>query len=132
MTKSVKLLEDGGICTENLQEFVQENKDFLVVGVVGSQGVGKSTLLNLLASSKITEKLKQAVFTDTKPPPVTEDVDDIQIFNEAMSNLKVCDDDGLKNRDNLIFKVKSSSDFEVDKNTTYGVDCFITQNRVRV
>lgn len=131
MTKSVKLVEDGVIFVENLQDFVQENNDFLVVGVVGTQGVGKSTLLNLLTTSKVTENLKRAVFTDVKPPTPAEDVDTIQGFNDTAVNLKI-DDDELQENDNSIFKVKTSSDFEIDASTTYGVDCFITQNRVRM
>lgn len=123
-------MEDGAIFIENLQDFVQENNDFIVVGVVGAQSVGKSTLLNLLATNKVTENLKRSVFTDVKPTTPTEDVDGIQIFNDAMLNLNI-NDDGLKETDNVIFKVKTSSDFEVDSNTTYGVDCFITHNRVR-
>lgn len=131
MTRSVKLLEDGAVFVENLQDFVQENNEFLVVGVVGMQGVGKSTILNLLAANKVTENLKRAVFTDVKPPPPPDEADGIQIFNDAMSNLKISDD-GLKENDSTIFKVKHSADFEIDGSTTYGVDCFITQNRVRV
>lgn len=131
MTKSAKLVEDGAIYPENLQDFLQENNDFLVVGVVGVQNVGKSTLLNLLATSKVTESLKRAVFTDAKSSPIVEDADGLQIFSDAMSNLKISDD-GLKESDNLIFKVKNGVDFEIDGNTTYGIDCFITQNRVRV
>lgn len=131
MTKSVKLLEDGAINVENLQDFVQENNDFLVVGVVGAQGVGKSTLLNLLATNKVTEDLKRAVFTDVKPTTPVEDVDAIQIFNDTIVNLKISDD-GLQEVDNSIFKVKNNADFEIDSSTTYGVDCFITENRVRI
>lgn len=129
MTRSVKLLEDGVVFVENLQDFVQENNDFLVVGVVGMQGVGKSTILNLLAANRVTENLKRSVFTDVKPPPPLDDADGIQIFSDAMSNLKI-NDDTLN--DSVIFKVKHSADFEIDSNTTYGVDCFITQNRVRI
>lgn len=129
MTKSVKLLEDGVICTENVQDYVQENNDFLVVGIVGAQGVGKSTVLNLLATNKVTDNLKKAVFTDTEPQQNMEDYDGVQIFTDALSNLKITENN-VKETANLIFKVKDMSDFDIDTNTTYGIDCFITSNRI--
>ncbi|KAJ8932350.1 hypothetical protein NQ314_014717 [Rhamnusium bicolor] len=66
MTKSMKLIDEGVICTESLQDYVQENNDFLVVGVVGSHGVGKSTLLNLLSHNQVTEEIKKSVFKSVK------------------------------------------------------------------
>lgn len=59
MKKSMKLIDDGIMSTEHLQDYLQENTDFIVVGVVGSQGVGKSTILNLLSEKKVTVQLKQ-------------------------------------------------------------------------
>lgn len=59
MKKSMKLIDDGLMSTEHLQDYLQENTDFIVVGVVGSQGVGKSTILNLLSEKKVTFQSKQ-------------------------------------------------------------------------
>ena len=35
-----------------LSQFMQEQSDFLVVGVLGKQGVGKSTVMSLLAGTR--------------------------------------------------------------------------------
>ena len=47
---------DGGI------EMLQEQTDFLVVGVLGMQGVGKSTVLSLLAGNQLGDAPKSLIF----------------------------------------------------------------------
>jgi protein SMG9 len=51
MKTSVKLLDDNTlqIC-DGLFEFLTDQNDFLVVGCLGLQGVGKSTVMSHLAS----------------------------------------------------------------------------------
>lgn len=130
MKKSVKFLDDGIIYVDNIQDFVQENNDFLVVGVVGAQAVGKSALLNLLAHNKVTEMLKKSVFTDPKPKHLNEEGDGVKIITESVFNLKVAEND-VRENDTPIFKTQRSGTAEFDRNTTYGIDVFITNNRVR-
>ena len=36
---------------ENPLEYLQDQQDFLVVGCIGTQGVGKSTIMSLLTSN---------------------------------------------------------------------------------
>lgn len=126
MKKSVKFLEHGTIYVENVQDFVQENNDFLVVGVVGAQGVGKSTILNLLAQNEITDSFKKSVFTDVKPNEIDEDNDGVKILTENISSLKFSNED----KNSPIFQTQGLSDARIGSNTTYGIDLFITNNRV--
>lgn len=51
MTSSVKLLDDSLQWQDNFQDYLLDQNDFLVVGVLGKKGVGKSTLMSLLAGS---------------------------------------------------------------------------------
>lgn len=128
MTKCVKFLEDNNISLENVQDFMQENNDFLVVGVVGAQGVGKSTILNLLAHTQVTDELKRALFNDVKQRDNAEHNDNFKILTDKMSHIKVCEDN--KTKDNIVFNIRQISDIEVDNNTTDGIDLFVTSNRV--
>jgi hypothetical protein len=50
MTRPVKILDENLIWMESLQEYLlDQNNDYLVIGVLGKKGVGKSTLMSYLA-----------------------------------------------------------------------------------
>lgn len=51
-TSSVKLLDDNLQWQDGLLEFLVDQPDFLVVGILGKRGVGKSTIMSQLAGSK--------------------------------------------------------------------------------
>lgn len=54
MKKPVKLIDNYmEFNTQALDYLIENQNDFLVVGVLGSQGVGKSTILNLIAHSNV-------------------------------------------------------------------------------
>lgn len=57
MTAPVKLLDlENGVLVDTCLEYLSDQSDFLVVGVIGYQGVGKSTILSLLAEPKFLNK----------------------------------------------------------------------------
>jgi hypothetical protein len=55
MSSSTKLLDENLQWQENLMEYLVDQTDFLVVGVFGKKGCGKSTLMSLLGGSKFEE-----------------------------------------------------------------------------
>ncbi|TDG43324.1 hypothetical protein AWZ03_010259 [Drosophila navojoa] len=56
MTRSAPLYVSSGVFNSNAHKFFHKtNTDFAVIGVLGAQGVGKSTLLNLLASERAND-----------------------------------------------------------------------------
>lgn len=127
MTKSAKLIDEGIICTEALQDYVQENNDFFVVGVIGAHGVGKSTLLNLLCHNKVTEEIKRMLFKTAKKDIEEDFGDNVKILTEHFDKID------MKNGEpewNEIFKVQTLEDTENNCNATQGIDFFITSNRV--
>ncbi|XP_018564800.1 protein SMG9 [Anoplophora glabripennis] len=127
MTKSAKLIDEGIFSTESLQEYVQENNDFLVVGVIGSHGVGKSTLLNLLSHNEVTEEIKRTVFKSAKKDVEDDFGDNVKILTEHFEKVDI------KNGElewTEIFKIQTLEDTESSCNATQGIDFFITSNRV--
>lgn len=121
MKKSMKLIDDGIISTEHLQDFLQENSDFIVVGVVGGQGVGKSTILNLLTEKKITEKLRSTLFK-THVENTEEFENGLTILTQRLKETSL--------EDGPIFKTQTMEDVENCANTTHGIDFYVSSNRV--
>lgn len=128
MTKSAKFMDDGILHTDTLQEFIQENSDFLVVGVVGPHGVGKSTILNLLAQNKITDNVKKSVFKSFHKKSDDDGLDQYKLLTQNMDKINIKQDNSTA--DYEIFKTQSVDDIEDNLNATQGMDIFITSNRV--
>ena len=53
--RSTKLIDEHQF-VENLSDYLSDNPDFLVIGVIGPQGSGKSTILNHLAKALSDQK----------------------------------------------------------------------------
>lgn len=51
MTECIKFMDENMQLCENPIEYLQDQQDFLVVGCLGTQGVGKSTIMSLLTSN---------------------------------------------------------------------------------
>lgn len=120
MTKSIKLIEDGMLYSERIQDYLVESNDFIVVGIVGAQGVGKSTILNLLSQTDVSEKLKRKLFNHKVKQTSSE------------SNIKITTDlaDVNLNESNAMFKINDTTNLEANSNATHGVDVYITKDRV--
>lgn len=128
MTKSIKLIDENLLCTESLQDYLQDNTEFLVVGIVGSQSVGKSTILNLLIHNEITEDIKTSLFKSNKCTDDDTDIDNIKLLTEKLSAIDVKKNVGARKLN--VFKIENSDDLENSSHRTRGIDVFVTNNRV--
>ncbi|KAL3281662.1 hypothetical protein HHI36_004868 [Cryptolaemus montrouzieri] len=121
MNKSVKFLDDGILYTENLQDFTQENSDFIVVGIIGQQGVGKSTIANLLASKRIDDELLVQMILNSQLPQ-----DEMKSFINRFMNFDLKE----SMPENKFFSTQNLKDVENNRNRTNGIDIYINDNRV--
>ncbi|KAI5646353.1 protein SMG9 [Phthorimaea operculella] len=130
MTEPVKLL------TENLEfntaalEFLQDaSTNYLVIGIVGTQGVGKSTILNLVAQNKLPPDLCDQILRSHEMPDQPYD-GEIGIENQ-MENLDLVRPQEEKGTDSILkFKVQDIEQIERGVHCTKGVDMYVTNDRV--
>nr|XP_019560155.2 protein SMG9 isoform X2 [Aedes albopictus]XP_029734066.1 protein SMG9-like isoform X2 [Aedes albopictus] len=63
MVKSVNLVNGNNALNTHAFDYLHENNsDFFVIGAIGMQGCGKSTVLNLLTAEPTEEAIRQAAF----------------------------------------------------------------------
>ncbi|XP_021345399.1 protein SMG9-like [Mizuhopecten yessoensis] len=62
MTRCTKLIDDSQMWQESAMEMLVDQTDFLVVGVIGPQGSGKSTVMSLLAGNSPDDSHRQFLF----------------------------------------------------------------------
>lgn len=58
MKSSVKLIDEAMQFCDVPSESLMDQNDFLVVGIIGQQSVGKSTIMSLLASGNPNQLIK--------------------------------------------------------------------------
>lgn len=107
MNMCIKLMDENMQLCENSIDFLYDQQDFLVVGCLGAQGVGKSTIMSLLTShySYVPHLQHMLSFIEI-------DVTSILFFRSD------------------IFQVQDLIHHENGTNCTTGIDLFITKNRV--
>ncbi|XP_022346188.2 nonsense-mediated mRNA decay factor SMG9-like [Crassostrea virginica] len=62
MNQSVKIVDESHQWSDAGMEVLLDQTDFFVVGVLGLQGSGKSTILSLLAGNNPTDNIRQYIF----------------------------------------------------------------------
>ncbi|XP_071481507.1 nonsense-mediated mRNA decay factor SMG9-like [Diadema antillarum] len=62
MSQAVRLVDNSFLWVDGGTEYLLDQTDFLVVGVLGMQGSGKSTVMSLLAGSEHTDPCNSFIF----------------------------------------------------------------------
>ncbi|XP_072049164.1 nonsense-mediated mRNA decay factor SMG9-like [Amphiura filiformis] len=62
MTQTIKLVDEAFHWCDNAMETLQDQSDFLVIGVLGLQGSGKSTVMSLLTGTQANQPHSSYIF----------------------------------------------------------------------
>ncbi|XP_050343997.1 nonsense-mediated mRNA decay factor SMG9-like [Nymphalis io] len=134
MTEPVKLLDENLEFNSAAFEFLNDsNTNYLVVGILGTQGVGKSMILNLIAQNEEVSDLcaqilqSHEVSTDTAFESSEIPVEN-QLENFSFSDIP--QDKPLDVHNIFKFKMQDIEYIERGVNCTKGVDMYITNDRL--
>lgn len=139
MKHSVPLIDENFMFVEDVQEYLQDNSsDFLVVGIIGNQGVGKSTIMNMLIDDnihKISDYKERERSGSTSDGSKTNDIElNLKNLSENFSNLNVQHKGSSEllncGSDEAFFKVQSIHELERGIHCTVGLNAYVTPNRV--
>ncbi|VVC94438.1 unnamed protein product [Leptidea sinapis] len=135
MSEPIKLLDENFEFNNAALEFLNDNNShYLVIGIIGTQGVGKSLVSNLISqntSSDICEKIQKShKFTDQ----TTEFISDMSGLESQLESLNVQDPSNIKEDPHTdpVFKFKMQNMEQIERGVhcTRGVDMYITKDRV--
>lgn len=138
MTEPVKLLDENLELNPSALEFLHDSStNYLVVGIIGTQGVGKSMILNLIANNVHDQNLcTQILNSHEMPADNTFDSNDAGLENQ----MEALDYAGLPEpkvqekpvQENSIFKFKMQDIEQIERGVhcTKGIDMYITNDRV--
>ncbi|XP_068627600.1 nonsense-mediated mRNA decay factor SMG9 isoform X2 [Battus philenor] len=134
MMKPVKLLDENLEFSQSAVKFLQDcNTNYLVVGIIGTQGVGKSMILNLIAqSTPVADICTQIMQSHELPNDVLENSESANIENQ-MENLSITNTtQGNEGTCMEFFKFKMQDIEQIEKGVhcTKGVDMYVTNDRV--
>ncbi|XP_026731017.1 protein SMG9-like [Trichoplusia ni] len=135
MTQPVKLLDENLELNTSALEFLHDSStNYLVVGIMGTQGVGKSMILNLIATNVHDQNLCNLILNSHDiPADSTFDSNDIAPLEKQMDTLEFADSPEKATEPNEnIFKFKMQDIEQIEKGVhcTKGIDMYITNDRV--
>ncbi|XP_026752531.2 nonsense-mediated mRNA decay factor SMG9-like [Galleria mellonella] len=133
MTEAIKLLDENMEFNNAALEFLHDSStNYLVVGIIGTQGVGKSMILNLIAQSTHS----QSAFIQKLHALAASSHDtyqsNIAALEGQMRDLDLAggQDDAQRSDDCFKFKIQDIEHIERGVHCTKGIDMYITNDRV--
>ncbi|XP_045773885.1 protein SMG9-like [Maniola jurtina] len=135
MTAPVKLLDENFEFNSAAYEFLNDaNSNYLVVGVLGTQGVGKSMVLNLIAENVHNKDLCTKILNSHEVAmESTFEANNLTPIESQMENLnfaEASESKGQDNRNDFKFKMQDIEEIERGVHCTKGIDMYVTNDRV--
>ncbi|XP_045536869.1 protein SMG9 [Papilio machaon] len=129
MTKPIKLLDENLEFSQSGLKYLQDsNTNYLVVGIMGTQGVGKSMILNLIAQNTPLPDLCTQILNSHEIPNTSESND--EAIENQMENLNITNASNETNNSFFKFKMQDMEQIERGAHCTKGVDMYVTNDRV--
>ncbi|CAG9788061.1 unnamed protein product [Diatraea saccharalis] len=137
MSEPIKLLDENLEFNNTAVEFLNDsNTNYLIIGVIGTQGVGKSMVSNLIALNKHTQNLCSYILHSHELTSETtydqNDVKSLENQMEAMDFIETSAKINDKSDIDFKFKMQDISQIEKGVHCTKGVDMYVTSDRVIV
>ncbi|XP_026330791.1 protein SMG9-like [Hyposmocoma kahamanoa] len=132
MTEPIKLLDENLEFNNAALEFLQDSStNYLVVGIIGTQSVGKSMILNLIALNTPTEDLCSQILHSHETSDSQYEMNETAIDSQ-MEILEFADIHESKKKVDNIFKFKMQDIEQIERGVhcTKGVDMYVTTDRV--
>lgn len=138
MTEPVKLLDENLEFNSAALEFLHDSStNYLVVGIIGTQGVGKSMILNLIAENKHDQNLTSKILNSYEVPSdntfESNTIAGIENQMEALEFIEPSTSEGKPGGNgNSTFKFKMQDLEHIEKGVhcTKGIDMYVTNDRV--
>ncbi|XP_052742185.1 nonsense-mediated mRNA decay factor SMG9 isoform X2 [Bicyclus anynana] len=133
MKEPVKLLDENLEFNSAAFEFLNDsNSNYLVVGVLGTQGVGKSLVLNLIAQNISINDLHAQILNYTSESESTYESHNLTQIVSQIEELSFADAPEQKTSDKNAFKFKMEDIECIERGVhcTKGIDMYVTNDRV--
>ncbi|XP_047508380.1 nonsense-mediated mRNA decay factor SMG9-like [Pieris napi] len=125
MSEPVKLLDENLEFNNTALEYLNDNNsNYLIIGVIGMQGVGKSLILNLINQSMPIEDICHTILQSHEMPDTNEVDESIESHTEKLNI------DKKQERPHFKFKMQDIEQIEKGVHCTKGVDMYVTSDRV--
>ncbi|KAJ0176162.1 hypothetical protein K1T71_008336 [Dendrolimus kikuchii] len=134
MSEPVKLLDENLEFNPAALEFLHDSStNYLVIGIIGTQGVGKSMILNLIAQNKHEKNLCNQILNSHEipaEPNLEGNNTNLENQLEALNFAGVPEPKENQTENYFKFKIQDIDQIERGVHCTKGIDMYVTNDRV--
>lgn len=132
MKEPVKLVDENLEFNSSAVEFLQDAcTNYLVIGIIGSQGVGKSMIMNLIAHDKDFDDIcNNILLSHENQSSVPSEEDAIVAPMDNLSFTDKCDSKKYDEINDFKFKMQDIDQIEKGLHCTKGIDMYVTDDRI--
>lgn len=133
LTEPIKLLDENLELNTAAMEYLHDSStNYLVVGIIGTQGVGKSMILNLIANNMHDQNLCSQILSSHEiPTENTFESGGSENQLEGLDFIRMPESTDQEKIDSIFkFKMQNIEQIERGVHCTKGIDMYITNDRI--